>query len=97
MLRVRALQLQRSSFTDYWRTLDPDIKGDLTGSAGGRRQRPEVSRPQAGLFVIVVNSVEKGGARSPSRRGDVSGAAPRVRIGAQLLYYYKCSGCQVVS
>ena len=59
MLRVRALQLQRSSFTDYWRALDPDIKGDLTGSAGGRRQRPEVSRPQAGLFVIVVNSVEK--------------------------------------
>ena len=56
MLRVRALQLQRSSFTGFWRALDPDIKGDLTGSAGGRRQRPEVSRPQAGLFVIFVKA-----------------------------------------
>ena len=59
MLRVRALQLQRSSFTGFWRALDPDIKGDLTGSAGGRRQRPEVSRPQAGLFISFVNGVEK--------------------------------------
>ena len=59
MLRVRALQLQRSSFTGFWRALDPDIKGDLAGSVGGRRQRPEHPRPQAGLFVIFVNGVEK--------------------------------------
>ena len=92
MLRVRALQLQRSSFTDYWRTLDPDIKGGLTGSAGGRCQRPEVSRPQAGLFVIFVNSVEKVRCTlSVSTRRCLWRRSDGRRIGAWLLYCNMCS------
>ena len=44
MLRVRALQLQRSSQPDLWERC-ARLSGLVAGTAGGRRQRPVHSRP----------------------------------------------------
>ena len=95
MLRVRALQLQRSSQPDFWERC-ARLSGLVAGTAGGRRQRPVHPRPLPYFIQLFLLRLKRLRAPVSTRRFFVFvRRSDGGRIGAQLLYYYKCCESQV--
>ena len=87
MLRVRALQLQRSSQPDFWERC-ARLSGLVAGTAGGRRQRPVHSRPLPYFIIKLCLSCVLKGCAHPSRRGDSSfSCTAPMKVGSALSCY----------